>query len=789
MSYWVIVVDDDTANLRMAGHILSRHDFRVTVLKSGGALLGFISERGLPDLILLDILMPGMDGFATLERVRRWERENGLKKTPVIFLTADDDPASRERGFREGISDYITKPFDHETLISRINAVMAAQGRTDSMIDESAFDKLTGMPGKAAAEKEMSRLCRNRSGCLMVADLDAFKTVNEKYGTETGDKMLAEFADMIRSVVPVGSKCARIDGDKFEVFGTGINTEIELARLARILNTKLTAAAKRLLGDDMTIPVGVSVGGVLVPACGRDHAELIKLAEKALCGVKMNGKHGAKMYYPETANGEDRGIGSIERELADLSAVFGERSIPNSALLLDKQVFSGVYQYIMRYIVRNHRTACKILFTFTKGEDCSDERFDTLCEAFGEHIKKSLRKTDILMRNRKDQFFVLLADVREGAVDMVVANLLRSWRSQYGRTLEITYVTEFVGGSDQAARPEQQDQIVLVDKDVSVMKTAGRTLQDGGFGVTVMKTTDALFGHLKLYVPKLILISADAEPINCSASISRLKKMGGETAEVPVMILADESDMQTAKEGLRLGAFDIVNKPIDSDILLQRVRNTLKLAALVKSMSAEIEKKLRDSKDLFLNIVWSFAELIDSKDHYSCGHSKKVAEYAREIARRAGLDDNKQGKIYMAALLHDVGKLSLPDEIIGKPSCLSCEEFEVIKGHSSIGAKTLESFKDMPLLASGARWHHERYGGGGYPDGLKGDEIPEEARIIAVADAYAAMTSPRCYRTRLTQERVREELKKCSGTFFDPRFVNIMISMIDDDKEYSMKEE
>ena len=142
----------------------------------------------------------------------------------------------------------------------------------------------------------------------------------------------------------------------------------------------------------------------------------------------------------------------------------------------------------------------------------------------------------------------------------------------------------------------------------------------------------------------------------------------------------------------------------------------------------------------------------------------------------------------MMGLLHDVGKIGVPDAVINKPAKLTDEEFDLIKKHPAIGAQILSNIKEMPELSSGAHWHHERFAGGGYPDGLKGEEIPEEARIIAVADAYDAMTSNRSYRTYMTQETVRNELIKGRGQQFDPKFADIMLKMMDEDPEYKMRE-
>jgi len=189
---------------------------------------------------------------------------------------------------------------------------------------------------------------------------------------------------------------------------------------------------------------------------------------------------------------------------------------------------------------------------------------------------------------------------------------------------------------------------------------------------------------------------------------------------------------------------------------------------------------------LSMHVVESLAAAIDAKDAYTNGHSGRVAKYAREISRRCGYSAKRQEEIYMMGLIHDVGKIGIPDAVINKPGKLTEEEYDVIKTHPSIGAYILSKTKEMPRMAMGAHWHHERVDGHGYPDGIAGADIPEEARIIAVADAYDAMTSRRSYRDMLSQDVVRREIEKGKGTQFDPKFADIMLQMIDEDKDYVM---
>lgn len=217
-------------------------------------------------------------------------------------------------------------------------------------------------------------------------------------------------------------------------------------------------------------------------------------------------------------------------------------------------------------------------------------------------------------------------------------------------------------------------------------------------------------------------------------------------------------------------------------------RRKRKIAELKEVEVQHAKAELKLSQHLFEQTATSLVNAIDAKDTYSHGHSLRVAEYSERIARELGKSDEECYKIYYAALLHDVGKIGIPDSIIGNPGKLTPEEYDAIKQHPVMGNQILSSINEYPYLSIGAHYHHERYDGKGYPDGLKGDDIPEIARIISVADAYDAMSSNRSYRNAIPQQLVREEIIKGAGTQFDPRIAMIMQHLIDVDTEYRMKE-
>ena len=208
-----------------------------------------------------------------------------------------------------------------------------------------------------------------------------------------------------------------------------------------------------------------------------------------------------------------------------------------------------------------------------------------------------------------------------------------------------------------------------------------------------------------------------------------------------------------------------------------------------RNLEIEFYKDARKKEHaLFEQTAEALATAIDAKDKYTHGHSNRVAMYSTQIARESGKSDEECEKVYFAALLHDVGKIGVSDAIINKDGKLTDEEFAQIKLHPVYGNQILSSIQQSPYLSIGAHYHHERYDGRGYPEGLKGDDIPEIARMIAVADAYDAMTSKRSYRDPIPQQKVREELVKGMGTQFDPQYAKIMLHLIDLDLEYHMRE-
>ena len=584
MAKWIMVVDDDVANLKMAGTILSKNNMRVTALKSGKALLDYVGEHGTPDLVLLDIMMPEMDGFETFKNLRSLEHEKGYGETPVIFLTADSNTGTESKGFEIGVSDYVRKPFNPEVLLRRIDNVISMQNEMENLKNEASIDKLTGFMNKAATNSEFSKLCVKTNGCLMMIDLDSFKLVNDIYGHEMGDKVLVSFADIIRETLPEGSKYGRIGGDEFTAFCVNTDSEQAVADITKALNEKLVAKAKELMGPDMNIPLGTSIGAIMVPVHGNDYESLLKLADKSLYKVKKNGKHGYALYSSDFME-EDENSGVMD--IRGISEILGERNIHDVALQLDMEAFAHVYRYATRYFMRNGVNVLKVLFTLDKIEGTSDADYKNKCDEFGNHIRQSLRKSDMLTRSRYNQYFVLIPDIREEHTEMVVRSVINKWNDKHAGSFEISYETEFVRQEELNPSSESPANVIIVDDDVININSAVKALSEQGVNVTPFLSGEEFLEYITYAekVPDLIILDIKMKDLDGFEVFRKLKDMGGDISRTAVIFLTADDSAGDELEGLSKGAMDYIRKPFTSEVLKVRVNHILELVTLRKRYS------------------------------------------------------------------------------------------------------------------------------------------------------------------------------------------------------------
>ena len=261
---------------------------------------------------------------------------------------------------------------------------------------------------------------------------------------------------------------------------------------------------------------------------------------------------------------------------------------------------------------------------------------------------------------------------------------------------------------------------------------------------------------------------------------------------IPVVIISSENSPIYIKRGYDLGATDFIEKPFDANMVLRRSANAILLGAKQRRMTSIVSNQIYErekSSKLMINILSHIVEFRNGESGLHVLHIQTITEMLlRQLVQkennRYALSKEQIRMITTASALHDIGKISIPDEILNKPGRLTAEEFAVIKGHSMVGANMLSELpldqKEEPLVKTAyeiCRWHHERYDGGGYPDGLKGEEIPVSAQVVALADVYDALTSERCYKDAYSHEKAIEMILAGQCGAFNPLMLECLLDI------------
>ena len=331
-----------------------------------------------------------------------------------------------------------------------------------------------------------------------------------------------------------------------------------------------------------------------------------------------------------------------------------------------------------------------------------------------------------------------------------------------------------------------EDRILIVDDEKMICSILARRLNREGYDCVIANNGTEALSHF--YKDTFSLIISDIKMPEIDG-IELLKRVNALNPKMMVVIMTAYPEIDLAVEAMRLGANDFLIKPVDLDLLVLSVKNVLEkkrleeeleayhknLEKLVKERTSELQQALLVVKKDHLDSVKLLAEVIDAKDPYTRGHSDRVRRLSMRIAMMLGFDEKRLENLVFGALLHDIGKIGIRDEVLQKQGPLSPKEYQYIKQHPLIGVKIMEGidfFKDkIPMI----RNHHEHFDGSGYPDGLIGESIPLEARIIAVPDAFDALTSLRPHHRAMPIEDALLEMEKWKGKQFDPQVLKIFL--------------
>ena len=318
--------------------------------------------------------------------------------------------------------------------------------------------------------------------------------------------------------------------------------------------------------------------------------------------------------------------------------------------------------------------------------------------------------------------------------------------------------------------------ILIVDDDRISLEVIESILEDE-FEILTASSGEETLEILEKERPQLIVLDLHMPGLDGKATLEKIRQ-NSELKKIPVVFMTSDSSAETKKECIELGADDFILKPFVPEVVRSRVRHAIELASLKSALEREMEEKTKQLEQMSLKTVMIMSSIIDARDTYTSGHSERVAVTALEIAKKLGWSEDDAQNLYLVALLHDIGKIAIPDAILNKPTRLTDDEYNIIKSHTVIGDSILKELYMLKKVEEGALYHHERYDGKGYPCGKKGDDIPLYARIICIADAYDAMSSDRVYRPRLSKDKIISEFERCRGTQFDPQLSDLFVDML-----------
>ncbi len=324
--------------------------------------------------------------------------------------------------------------------------------------------------------------------------------------------------------------------------------------------------------------------------------------------------------------------------------------------------------------------------------------------------------------------------------------------------------------------------IIGVDDEEGILDSLRVLLEDTSYEfVGITNPVEAIERVRKEHFD-LMLLDFMMTPLHGDEVVEEIRKFN---KELYILLLTGHKDLAPPLDTIkRLDIQGYCEKSDKFDQLLLLIESAIKSVKQMDEIK-RINEKLEDSKEqleqAYLDMVQTLRYTVEAKDSYTRGHSDRVSEYSVLIGERLGLSEEQIKTLRIGGLFHDIGKIGIPDSILLKPAKLTDEEYSQIKNHPSIGAHILGSAAIFQDIIPIVKHHHERYDGNGYPSKLKGEEIPYLARIAAVADTFDAMTSRRSYRGPIDVEHVKEEIKRCEGTQFDPQIAEVFIEILNND--------
>lgn len=734
----ILVAEDSPTQALKIEHLLKKHNYETKVVNNGkqalDALAGFK-----PSIIISDIVMPEMNGY---ELCRHVKSDETLKEIPVILLTALSDPKDVLTGLESGADNFIIKPYEDDHLLSRIRYFLERK-----ILPESKKGKEIVYDGKKYYIRSKRfqiidlLLSTYETAISKANDLKQLKDQLEDKVEERTALLMAEVAAHERSEAQLEAKKqklleqTKLTSDFLNILEiTAVSLNFDEA-----LN-KLLPYIKSLLACDHCLVYHVDEqNNMLSPFhnYGLSQDELVYF-------ITSLSKHAECTHYLIGS----KGVNFIE----DIDQLPGQRSHLCQFLQSIKAksiiVFPIIYQKKLVEV---------LICTYLKKKMFAHSSAET-----ADKLRKHIQKAYLAQQHSMS----LLTDTMQLAEQLETLKAM----TDIDRTI-LTSTSEkevIYGALKTFGQAIRSDIIEILEFDseknnfnLSAAQEKDRFIaKKKSFGEKDMRCWDNIIFGIPTYYPDL-----SSQDISENFEKRFTEKRYYSLLVVPLISKGDLIGIMAIGNRKRA-----LYNPQQLSVV-QRLGNQVAVALSNTGL-------IRELKDLVIGVVNSLAAALDAKSAWTVGHSQRVSDLAVETGRKLGLDENRLYNLKLAALFHDVGKIGTYDVVLDKVGKLTDDEFELIKKHPGKTFEILSPIPRMKEIADIAKYHHERWDGRGYPDGLAGEDIPRPSRIITVADTFDAMTSDRPYRKGLSEEQAMQEISRLAGKQFDPEIAEVFVRVI-----------
>lgn len=478
------------------------------------------------------------------------------------------------------------------------------------------------------------------------------------------------------------------------------------------------------------------------------------------------------------------------------------------------------------------------LYNDTYGHNAGDMVLDTIVGV----IQNTIRKTDMLIRFGGDEFLLVLPEISEDAFELklkrirqhvhetkivgftqmklsvsiggvmshgepIEETLERADRLMYQAKIRknaiVTQRNEVQTGRNEIPEETERLLILIADDSQSNRELLTEMLKDG-YDIVEAEDGEKAIEQLHEYGKGISLVLLDLlMPVMDGFDVLAYMGTNKWLEDIPVIMISSEDSTPYVKRAYELGATDYIGRPFDENIVYRRVQNTIKLYAKQRRLATLVTNQIYEKEKNNQMMISILSQIVEFRNGESGLHVMRINMITGMLLERLAAKSDKypltwaeRSMITMASSLHDIGKIGIPEEILNKPGKLTKEEFEIMKQHSAIGADMLRSLKRyqneelVKIAYEICRWHHERYDGRGYPDGLKGEEIPISAQVVSLADVYDALVSERVYKKAFSSEKALEMIQNGECGSFNPLLLECLVDIRDRVKEeYEQREE